>query len=128
TTSSCGRKRLRRVRGSSQPTTRGRAPPGAPIVRESRLHRDKEASSTDRRRSKPGLIISAVGCRERRCLAGCSRELKHRVLILDGGVSMRYVYLPMRIGVAALLSVIGYLGVQRVDRETPGDVKAFARG
>ena len=41
---------------------------------------------------------------------------------------MRYVYLPMRIGVAALLSVIGYLGVQRDVRATPGDVKAIAPG
>jgi cyclase len=41
---------------------------------------------------------------------------------------MRDLHLPMRIGFAALLSVVGYLGVQRDVRATPGDVKVIAPG
>src|SRR4051812_17638145 len=41
---------------------------------------------------------------------------------------MRNVHLPMRIGFAALLGVIGYLGIQREVRATPGDVKVIAPG
>jgi cyclase len=41
---------------------------------------------------------------------------------------MHYVHLPGRIGLAALLGVIGYLGIQRDVRATPGEVKAIAPG
>jgi cyclase len=41
---------------------------------------------------------------------------------------MRDPRLPMRIGFAALLGVIGYLGVQRDVRATAGDVKLIAPG
>src|SRR5436190_5258749 len=41
---------------------------------------------------------------------------------------MRDLHLPMRIGFAAFLGVIGYLGVQRDVRATPGEVKVIAPG
>ena len=41
---------------------------------------------------------------------------------------MRDMHLPLRIGFAALLGMIGYLGVQRDLRATPGDVKVIAPG
>src|SRR5438094_4576515 len=41
---------------------------------------------------------------------------------------MRDMHFPLRIGFAALLGMIGYLGVQRDLRATPGDVKVIAPG